>query len=76
MPPDDVRCEADPRHRELLIRSMGLEAGTSVVTPGVKPADPEDSVIKEVEMQCVGPVMDSTGRMCEKRVQIQMGTYI
>ena len=33
--PDGVRYAADPRHHELLIRSMGLEAGTSVPTPGV-----------------------------------------
>ena len=42
---------------------MGLEAGTSVVTPSVKPAKPETSLVKEEEMICVGPVMDSTGRM-------------
>ena len=44
-----VRYEADPRHHELLVRSMGLEAGTSVVTPSVKPAEPETSVVKGEE---------------------------
>ena len=60
-----MRYEADPRHHELLVRSMGLEAGSLVITPGVKPAEPETIVAKGEEMQCVGPVMDSTGRMRE-----------
>ena len=63
--PTGVRYEADPRHHELLVRSMGLEAGSSVITPGVKPAKPETMVVKGEEMQCIGPVMDSTGRMRE-----------
>ena len=63
--PTGVRYEADPRHHELLVRSMGLEAGSSVVTPGIKPAEPETSVVKGEEMQCIGPVMDSTGKMHE-----------
>ena len=61
--PSGVRHEADPRHHELLVRSMGLEGGTSVVPPGVKPAEPETNVVKGEEMECVGPGMDSTGRM-------------
>ena len=60
-----VPYEADPWHHELLVRSLGLEAGTSVVTPGVKPAEPETSVVKGEDMQCVGPVMDSAGKMRE-----------
>ena len=36
--PNGVRYGADPRHHDLLVISMGLETGTSVVTPGVKPA--------------------------------------
>ena len=63
--PTGVRDEADPRHHELLVRSMGLEAGTSVVASGAKPALPETAVVKGEEMKCVGPVMDSTGRMRE-----------
>ena len=63
--PTGVQYEADPRHHELLVRSMGLEAGSSVITPGVKPAEPDTSVVKGEEMQCIGPVMDSTGRMRE-----------
>lgn len=63
--PTGVRYEADPRHHELLVRSMGLEAGSSVITPGIKPAEPETSVVKGEEMQCIAPVMDSTGRMHE-----------
>ena len=63
--PNRARYEADPRHRELLVRSMGLETETSVVTPGVKPAEPEICVVKGKDMQCLGPVMDSTGKMRE-----------
>ena len=48
--PNGVRYEADPKHQELLVRSMGPEAGTSVVTPGVKPAESESSAIKGEEM--------------------------
>ena len=36
--PNGVLYEADPRHHELLVRSMGLEAGSSVINSGVKPA--------------------------------------
>ena len=63
--PTGVRYEADSRHHELLVRSMGLEAGSSVITPGIQPAEPETNVVKSEEMQCIGPVMDSTGRMRE-----------
>ena len=63
--PTGVRYEADPWHHELLVRSMGLEAGSAVITPGITPAEPETSVVKGEEMQCVGPVTDSTGRMRE-----------
>ena len=63
--PTGVRYEADPRHHELLVRSLGPEAGSSVITPGVKPAEPETSVVKGEEMQRTGPVMDGTGRMRE-----------
>ena len=63
--PTGVRYEADPRHHELLDPSMGLEAGSSVITPCIKPAKPETNVVKDEEMQCTGPVMDSTGRMRE-----------
>ena len=36
-----VEYEADPRHGDLLILSLGLEQGASVKTPGVKPSDAE-----------------------------------
>ena len=36
-----------------------------VVTPGIKPAEPETNAVKGEEMQCVGPIMDSAGRMRE-----------
>ena len=54
--PTGVRYGADPRHHELLVRCMGLEAGSSDITPGVKPAEPETSEVKGDKMQCVGPV--------------------
>ena len=63
--PTGVRYEADPRHHELLVRSTGLEAGSSVITPGIKPAERETSVVKSEEMQCTGSFIDSTGRMRE-----------
>ena len=33
---DGLRYEADPRHAEMLIKALGLEDATPVVTPGVK----------------------------------------
>ena len=73
--PTGARYEDDPRRHKLLVRSMGLEAGTSVVTPGVKPAEPETSVVKGEEMQCVGPIMDIVPAECEKRLQIKMAVH-
>ena len=42
---------------------MVLETGTLVFTPGVKPTEPETSVVKGESMQCVGPILDCAGRM-------------
>ena len=60
---NEVCYDADPTHHEVLVRSMGLETGTSVVTAGIKPAEPESCVVKGEEVQRVGPIMDSAGRM-------------
>ena len=53
---------------------MGLEAGNSIITPGIKPAEPETSVVKGEVMQRAGPDMDSTGRMREALTD-QNGTH-
>ena len=37
MTPTGIAWEADPRHVELLVKSLGLEECRAVVTPGVKP---------------------------------------
>ena len=58
--PNGVRYEADPRHHELLSRSLGVE--TATVTPGVKPGE-ESIAYKGEEHQTDGPVMCSDGRM-------------
>ena len=42
--------EADPRHAELIITSLGLESGTSVSTPGIKEPDPDMQTIKDSRM--------------------------
>ena len=39
--PDGLLYEADPRHAEMLIKAFKLEDSKPVVTPGVKPSDPE-----------------------------------
>ena len=39
--PDGLLYEADPRHAEMLIKAFKLEGSKPVVTPGVKPSDPE-----------------------------------
>ena len=38
---DGVRYEPDPRHVELLIRSLKLEASNALGTPGRKEAEPD-----------------------------------
>ena len=63
--PEGVRFEADPRHLELLARSLGLEGASSVLTPGVKPSAPEHLTFKGDENSATGQCMDSTGRVCE-----------
>ena len=42
-----LRYEADPRHAEMIIKSLGLESGTSVSTPGIKEADPDIQALKD-----------------------------
>ena len=49
--PGGLRYEADPRHAELIIKSLGLTSGTSVSTPGVKEHDPEIEAIKDDGMK-------------------------
>ena len=61
--PEGVRYEAAPRHYELIARSLGLEAGTPVLTPGVKPSQPEESTFKGDEHIIDGNVVDITGRI-------------
>ena len=60
---EGILYEADPRHHELLMRSMGLEGGTSAVAPGVKAADSENSVFKGEENLTYGPVISSNGEI-------------
>ena len=40
---DGWEIEADPRHAELVIEQLGLEADSGVATPGVSGADEEDN---------------------------------
>ena len=40
--PASLRCEADPRHSELLIRSLNIARKRTVATPGVKWSDDLD----------------------------------
>ena len=58
-----VSYEADPRHHELLQRSLGLEGSTPVSTPGVKATAIEAHTLKGEEGEIAGPVMDQTGRL-------------
>ena len=58
-----VSYEADPRHHELLQRSLGLEGSTPVPTPGVKATAIEAHTLKGEEGEIAGPVMDQTGRL-------------
>ena len=37
----------DPRHTELMVRSLALESAKGVSTPGVKPTDPTTEAMKE-----------------------------
>ena len=66
--PQGVRYEADPRHYELLSRSLGLEGASSTLTPGVKPSEVECETFKGDEGEIEGPVMDVTGRICTSTI--------
>ena len=55
--------EADPRQHELIAKSVGHEAGTPVLTPAVKPSQPEELTFKGDEHAINGQVMDITGRV-------------
>ena len=46
---DGVRYEADPRHAELIVKSLGLEKATPVSTPGVKDHDPDMEIVMSAE---------------------------
>ena len=58
-----VVYKADPHHHELLTSSLGLEGGTSVLTPGVKPTETEQYTFKGELNASEGPVVDVTGRV-------------
>mgnify|MGYP003334455616 CR=1 FL=1 len=64
-----LRYEADPRHCDLLIPSLGLQNGSSVKTPGVKPADPELEAPKGEEGEINGQVIDSQGNVFYSNAQ-------
>ena len=44
-----ILYEPDPRHSEILIKSLGLEGANSQVTPGVKSKDDADQLLDNVE---------------------------
>ena len=46
-----------------MTRSLGLEGGTAVLTPGVKPAGTEQYTSKGDPNASENPVMDVTGRV-------------
>ena len=50
--PTGLLYEADPRHAELLAKSMGLDDCKKVVTPGVKKAFTEDVMDLPVSDEC------------------------
>ena len=50
--PTGLLYEADPRHAELLAKSMGLDDCRKVVTPGVKKAFTEDVMDLPVPDEC------------------------
>ena len=54
---DKITYEADPRHCDLLIPSLGLQNGSSVKTPGVKPTDLEGEAPKGEEGEISGRVI-------------------
>ena len=64
-----VSYEADPRHHELLQRSLGLEGSTPVSNPGVKATAIEAHTLKGEEGEIAGPVMDQTGRLSTSSVE-------
>ena len=46
MQPDGLTYEADPRHVEIMLNSMGLTDANAVMTPGVKEGEADYSTQK------------------------------
>ena len=55
--------EADPRHTDLITDAMGLELGSSVKTPGVKPVDTSAKAPNGEERAQHGLVVDIDGHV-------------
>ena len=49
--------EADPRHCDLLLNSLGLDSGNTSATPGIKPTDRDDLAKKDNELT-TDPLLD------------------
>ena len=50
---DGLTYEADPRHADLLMSSLGLTAANHAASPGVKPSDRDDHAQKHDEPDVV-----------------------
>ena len=55
--------EADPRHAELVIEQLGLDAEKAVATPWVLGSD-EDDLTEVVASQLAAITLARTGQMC------------
>ena len=54
---EGLTYEADPRHCDLLLNSLGLDEGNISATPGIKPTDRDDFAVKSNEPG-IDPLLD------------------
>ena len=74
---EGLRYEADPRHAEILIQSLGLSASKPVVTPGVKSSEEVDGAVGDEPIELVSSLCTEPARTPNKKntkVSISVGS--
>ena len=75
--PEGVMYEADPRHTDILVNSLGLSAANATVTPGVKEHEADPDVQKSNESDEVPMVqpkpLEPAGDSAHSQGGVKMG---
>ena len=56
---DGINYESDPRHVDILLKSLGLTSANSVLTPGVKEPSPDLTLVKTADPKQPIPIDDA-----------------